>query len=92
MTNRPSKVRIHSSLTGEELDGATVDWAPPTDETGNPELIELPYLTNGYRRRAQAQFGTPGEDDETANVHPASGQPGRRALLPSTTSPASART
>ncbi len=85
--NRPSKVRIHSSLTGEELDGATKDWAPPTDETGNPELvdfldgyidptqaydrikqlaadhpniaeiIELPYLTNGYRRKSMAQFG-----------------------------------
>ncbi len=87
---RPDKVELSSAATGERLEGAVEDWAPPTDETGNPEiidftdpadpyldptqaydrikqlaqefpniteLIELPYQTNGYRRKAQAQFG-----------------------------------
>ena len=88
VTARPSEVEVVSSATGELLTGETRDWAPPTDETGNPELIdyidgyldptqaydrikalardygeiaeviELPYLTNGYRRRSQAQIGT----------------------------------
>ena len=94
VATRPFLVEVTSAATGETLIGATRDWAPPTDETGNPELvdfiegyldptqaydrikalaeeypkiaeiIELPYLTNGYRRRSLAQFGTEdtGED------------------------------
>jgi hypothetical protein len=85
---RPFLVEVTSEATGETLIGAVRDWAPPTDETGNPEvvdfidgyldptqaydriktlaeqhpniaeIVELPYLTNGYRRRSLAQFGT----------------------------------
>ena len=88
VTARPSEVEVVSSATGELLTGETRDWAPPTDETGNPEIVdfidgyldptqaydrikalardypeiaevvELPYLTNGYRRRSQAQIGS----------------------------------
>ena len=84
---RPDKVEVVSSATTERLVGSVEDWAPPTDETGNPELVdfvdgyldptqaydrikqlardhpnlaeivELPYLTNGYRRKSMAQFG-----------------------------------
>ena len=84
---RPDKVEVVSSATTERLVGTVEDWAPPTDDTGNPELvdfvdgyldptqaydrikqlasdypnlaeiIELPYQTNGYRRKSMAQFG-----------------------------------
>ena len=96
VTGRPFLVEVSSSATGEVLVGATRDWAPPTDETGNPEMvdfldgyldptqaydrikalaqqhpniteiIELPYLTNGYRRRSQAQFGITAGDGESS--------------------------
>ena len=84
---RPDKVEVVSSATTERLVGTVEDWAPPTDDTGNPELVdfvdgyldptqaydrikqlasdypnlaeivELPYQTNGYRRKSMAQFG-----------------------------------